>query len=472
MINHKLRHLPLAAAALVACAGAHAGYQSPDGNFSLSGFGTLGLTKSTSGALGSAGMDFVYPGQGGGAGNSWSANPDSKIAVQGTYKFTPTLSGTAQVMTKYDAFSQYDPTINWAFAKWQIAPSVGLRVGRMGGPFFMISDFRDVGFANTTVRPALDVYGQVPVSQFEGFDVSYQTSVGDASLNATLFHGQAPADYASAHRKSEDPLRVALGAPNVATSLVPSRFDLKKMTGVNLTAEMDNGLTLRFGHTVGKIDLWSPSVDALLAATASNATARANVNNTVVVSGNDISFTGLGLVYDQGSWVFSGEFTKKRGNSFIADTTGWYGNIGYRWNSFTPYVGLSRLSVDSANKTNPYSALLGINSVAAADVAAGGTGAGTADATLRASVISGAILGRGIQSLMNTQKQNQHTLTIGTRWDIRPNIALKAQWDSVSKPAGSYGQFFTQDPGQAATQAFLNTKQRINLMSLSMDVVF
>lgn len=472
MFKPAIQRLPWAAAALVACTAAHAGYQSPDGNFTLSGFGTIGLTKSTSGVMGSSGMDFVYPGQGGGAGNTWSANPDSKIAVQGTYKFMPTLSGTAQVMTKYDAYSQYDPMISWAYAKWQMAPSVGLRVGRMGGPFFMISDFRDVGYANTTVRPALDVYGQVPVSQFEGFDVTYQTMVGDTSFNGTFFHGQATADYASAYRKSEDPLRVALGAPNVPTALVPSRFDLKQMSGVNLTAEMDNGLTLRFGHTVGKIDLWSPSIDALLAATAANPTARAAVSNTVVVDGNDISFTGLGMVYDEGNWIFSAEYTKKRGNSLIADTTGWYGNLGYRWSNFTPYVGLSRLSVDSANKTNPYNALLGINSVAAADVAAGGNGTGTANPAARLAVINGAILGRGMQSLLNTQKQDQHTLTLGTRWDVMPNVALKAQWDRISKPAGSYGQFFTQDPGQSSTQTFLNTKQRVNVISLSMDVVF
>ena len=101
MINHKLRHLPLAAAALVACSGAMAGYTSPDGNFSLSGFGTLGAARTTTDeAL------FVYPGQGGGADKDLSINPDIKIALQGTYKFAPTFSLTSQLMTKFDANGQ------------------------------------------------------------------------------------------------------------------------------------------------------------------------------------------------------------------------------------------------------------------------------------------------------------------------------------------------------------------------------
>ena len=43
-----------------------------------------------------------------------------------------------------------------------------------------MSDFRDVGYANTTVRPNLDVYGQVPVSYFDGADAAYQMDVGNS----------------------------------------------------------------------------------------------------------------------------------------------------------------------------------------------------------------------------------------------------------------------------------------------------
>jgi len=181
MTHFRFVRLPVTLAVLAACATAHADYTSPDGQFRLSGFGTLGASRSsTNDAL------FNYPGQGGGADKKASLNPDSKIALQGTYKFTPSLSATAQLMMKYDAEGEYVPNPEWVFAKWQPASGLSLRAGRMGAPFFMVSDFRDVGYANTTVRPNLDVYGQVPVSYFDGADAAYQMDVGSVTVTSTV----------------------------------------------------------------------------------------------------------------------------------------------------------------------------------------------------------------------------------------------------------------------------------------------
>jgi hypothetical protein len=43
----RLCQLPLASASLLVCMSANADYQSPDGAFHLSGFGTLGLSRSS-----------------------------------------------------------------------------------------------------------------------------------------------------------------------------------------------------------------------------------------------------------------------------------------------------------------------------------------------------------------------------------------------------------------------------------------
>ena len=466
MINHKLRHLPLAAAALVACSGAYAGYQSPDGNFTLSGFGTLGAVSSSTNDV-----EFNYPGQGGGAGTKPSLSPDSKLAVQGTYKFTPTLSATGQVMTKYDASSQYQPNMDWLFAKWQATPGLNVRLGRMGAPFFMVSDFRNVGYANTTVRPNLDVYGQVPTDRFEGIDASYQYNLGDTTLNATVFAGDAKDDYTSAFRKG-------------ATVLGPSVFELKRLKGLNLTAEMDNGLTLRAGYLKSKINLQSDSISGLLkagnclksatvgenpclpfvnsalsATIASPLTAGAYnsvgnqllnaTNGSAVTQNKNISFLGFGATYDQDNWIVSAEYTKRRSDNFVSDTTGWYVNAGYRVGKFTPYLGLSRLSVDSANVTQTMV---------------------VAPAPSLSALVTG--LNGSLTSFLNVEKLAQHTYTVGSRWDVMPNVALKAQWDQIHKPADSWGLFFTPDPSPTNTQNFLNKPRKVNVLSVSMDVVF
>lgn len=463
----KLRRLPLAAAAMVACLSAQAEYQSPDGNFRLSGFGTLGAVHTSTNDV-----EFNYPGQGGGAGTTPNLSPDSKLAVQGSYKFSPTFSATAQVMTRYDAESQYVPSVDWLFAKWQALPSLTFRGGRLVSPNFMISDFRNVGFANTTVRPPLDVYGQVPVDQLEGGDVTYQHVLGSTTINATFFAGDANAEYTSAFRKG-------------ALAIGPSSFSLKKTKGINLTAEMDNGLTLRAGYSRSKLSITSDSVDRLLlsggclsAITAGSdpcsavaaylpqagisgglaavlrdmgAQVTAATNGALAVKDGNVSFTGFGFTFDQDNWIVSGEYTKRRSDNFVPDTTGWYGLVGYRVAKFTPYAGLSRLTVNSANVSFTPVTPLAVNALTTGVAASANS---------------------GLQGYLDVEKTAQRTITVGSRWDVMSNLALKVQWDQVHKPADSWGLFFTKDPSTAQAQSFLNSRRKVNILTVSMDFVF
>ena len=424
MSDKKIRRLPLAAAAMVACMSAHAGYTSPDGNFSLSGFGTLGAVRTTTDeAL------FNYPGQGGGAGKTFNLDADSKIAVQGTYKVTPSVSATAQVMTKYDANGDYVPNFEWAFVKWQPANGWAVRAGRMGAPFFMISDFRDVGYANVAVRPNLDVYGQVPVSYVDGGDVSYQANVGPANVTATVWGGNSKAEYSSA-------LHSAL--PGLS-SVPPVDVALDRMMGLNLQAEFDGGYSLRVGHMTSKLTTTS----AIASTSVALAPALAS---TLVTDNTRATFSGIGFSVDRDNVVINGEYTKRRiAKGYVADTTGWYLLGGYRFGSVLPYVSFSRLKVDDPN----------------ADVS-GFTPTNLAEGT-------GLAVAKGV---LKTQTLAQHTTSVGVRWDVMPSVALKAQVDRIVKPANGNGLFLVPDSSTSAAQNFYANKKNINVFSVAADFVF
>lgn len=487
----KFRRLPLAAAAMVTCVGAHAGYQSPDGNFRLSGFGTLGETKTNT-------DDALYntPGAGGGAGKSGSFTTDSKVAVQGTYSFARSISATAQVMSRLDADGQYTPSVEWAFAKWQATPNLMVRVGRIGAPYFMISDFRMVGYANLTARPNFDVYGQVPVSQVEGGDASYQMNFGDATLTSTLWGGDSKAKFSSSLIKT------------------PVDVQIKHQVGLNLNLDLGNGLTLRAGRVVGKLSLDSElgqqltsgaataqagltaystsaagaaatfnaaaaassgATQATYLALASQATTAANqataaansldgMSGLVDPTGVFASFTGIGLAYDEGNWIGSLEYTKRKTKSFVSDTTGWYGNVGYRVGSFTPYFGLSKIKSDRRT-SNPVSTT-GLSALAPATVDA------TAAAYAAQLDAGTANVYAGVQGVLNVEKHDERSVTMGLRWDVMPSAALKFQYDRVTKSADSSGMFLVADPTQANSQAFVNEKRNVNVFSVSLDFVF
>lgn len=424
MTHFRFVRLPVTLAVLAACATAHADYTSPDGQFRLSGFGTLGASRSsTNDAL------FNYPGQGGGADKKASLNPDSKIALQGTYKFTPSLSATAQLMMKYDAEGEYVPNPEWVFAKWQPASGLSLRAGRMGAPFFMVSDFRDVGYANTTVRPNLDVYGQVPVSYFDGADAAYQMDVGSVTVTSTVWAGNAKSDFASALRRN-------------GAAVPPTEVRIDNAVGLNVLAELSSGYALRVGHMQGKLTTKSALAQGVMTAARSllSPEAAQSVIETVTTDDTRATFSGIGLTVDRDNVVAAAEFTKRKvKKGYIADTTGWYVMGGYRVGAFLPYVSFSKLKVDDPNAAVP------------------------SDAGLLTSSVS---------NILNTQKISQRTTSVGVRWDVMRNVALKAQYDRVSKPANSNGLFLVADPTTASGQSFLNNKKDVNVFTVSMDFVF
>lgn len=425
MSDKTLQRLPLALAALLTSLSAHADFTSDDGRARLSGFGTVGAARTNSDdAL------FNYPGQGGGVDKQIGMEPDTKIGIQGSYKFTDSISGTAQILTKYRPSGQYQPEFEWAFAKWQATPGLSIRAGRMGAPFFMISDFRDVGYANTAIRPPLEVYGQVPFSSVDGGDISYQTNLGGATVNGTFWGGTLRTEYASALRGTSQ---------GVTTEAQPVEIRLKKAIGLNLQADFDGGYSLRLGHTQARLTANSSSIDAVISA-ASGFGLGAVAADALLLQDAKASFTGVGASLDRDNIVLSAEFTKRRiAKGPFADTTGWYVLGGYRFGKLLPYVVFSKLKIDDINSSAPET--LG---------------------PLRPTVLA----------LQSGQYQAQRTTAVGLRWDALRNMDVKVQFDHIKKPANSNGLFLVENPTAAADQAFQGAKKNVNVISLAVDFVF
>lgn len=374
--------------------------------FTVSGFATVGVVGTSTDAA-----HYVMPGQVRGATKDLSGEVDSKLGLQVNGRFSPMFSGTVQLLSKQNGEGSFKPGLEWAFLKAQLAQGTSVRLGRMGAPFFAVSDFRNVGYANTWLRPPLEVYGQVPFSQFDGADVSFQTALGGATVNLQLYGGQAKDSY--------------------------ERTDIKfkKMAGFNSTAEFD-GITLRLGHVEGKVTVESATLNQLVTGLRSVPMAAvSSVGDQLSAADKKAAFTGFGVSFDQGNFVGSVEYTMRRCECYIADTTGWYATLGYRVGKFTPYGTVSQLKVDSSNVNNTIP--VGVN---------------TQLTTLKLTV----------DGLVATQHVAQKAVGVGLRWDLMRNVALKAQYDRV-KP-DTIGLF-------TADQAGFGGKN-VNVYSLAVDTVF
>ena len=371
----------------------------------ISGFGTGALTWANADKA-----QFGRSNQASGVSDQPGTGVDSNLGLQASVNVNSWLSATAQGLVRRDAEDDFGAELAWAFAKARISDQLSVRVGRMGLPVFMISDYRNVGYANTLVRPPIEMYSQVPFNSIDGIDATWQQGFGNTTVTAQL----------------------ALG--NTTTKLAGGyHIETKNIVALNLVAET-GPLTLRFGRANGTATISdAPALNTLLgslrAAGAGYRFAQLPVlADDLSVVDKKASFTSAGLGLDWNNIVVQSEVAKRKTDAYINDTTSWYVMGGYRIGKFLPYVSHSTTSIDSTvANTVPASCPAGYPAACTPTMQALSAGVNS---------LRGAGNGQGEQS----------TNAIGLRWDFRNSVALKVQFDRV-KPKNGPGLFLKPQPG-------------------------
>jgi hypothetical protein len=201
----------------------------------ISGFGTGALT-----ATNTDDAEFARANQASGARKDARTGVDSNLGLQADITINNWLSLTGQGLVRKDAVDEYGAEATLAFAKAKVTDELSVRVGRLGSPIFLISEYRNVGYANTFIRPPQEMYSQVPFNGTDGIDAIWQHGFGPTSVTAQLSFGTNKNDI--------------VGGQSMR---------LKKLTSVNLVAEY-GPFTARLGHTQGKATLeGSPTLEGL-----------------------------------------------------------------------------------------------------------------------------------------------------------------------------------------------------------------
>ncbi len=381
----------LLAAALFAAMQAQAGTLD-DGNLSLSGFGTLGVAKSNTDKA-----QFSRYNQAEGVADQAKIGLDSNLGLQATYKINDWLSGTAQVLTRKNTSPTFTTDLTWAFLKARINDETNVRVGRVVLPAFLISDYQNVGYANTMMRPPVEMYAQAPIEAVDGADVNYQHAFGDFNFTTQAYAGVS---------------RGKLFIPatgTVATYRAPS---------AGITVGGDYGpFTVRLAHARVKIssnDL--APVNSLTSTLAKVGFAQLG-SDMSLIPGKKIAFTSLGGTMDWNNIVAQGEVAMRVAKEpvYVPDTTSWYLMAGYRIGKVLPYYAHAAVR-DAGHSVN---------------VPAGFPKTGA--------------LGTPVASLLAAAEQKSDL--IGVRWDFAKSMALKVQIDRVKPKTKSGSLIFAPAAG-------------------------
>ena len=281
--------------------------------FSLQGFGTLGMARTTSDQL-----EFVRDlSQPSGIRKHWDGRSDSVFGLQGAWQIDPRLSAVVQTTAKYRYDRTYNPEIAWAYLRYEPTPSTTLRLGRLGTDFFMMADSRWVGYSYLTVRPPGDYFWYLPFYSINGGDAAYSLAVGESLVRFKAFYGLSNGQIPLADKQWD-----INGSPMTGAS-VEYQF-----SSWQVRASYAN-ITFKHDLPIGDLlQAYSPDPSA----SASHLTTRARRSD----------YYSLGVVYDQGPLQVQLMLNRiEQGSNAFESSEGGYVLAGYRIGEVKPYLGYS-----------------------------------------------------------------------------------------------------------------------------------
>ena len=290
-------------------------------DFSYSGFGTLGYAQ-TDTDLAQVG----YSGQPEGIDEDGTFKFDSKFGLQVTARFNDMFFATVQGVAYEDLTSEWEPRLDWAYVGFKPVSSLTIRGGYLRAPMFMYSDSVFIGYANTWVRPPLEVYRLTPVYQLLGGDVVWRQNFGRTTASLQAYYGES---------------EIEAGGGSIGAK---TKMDVPEWYG--LVGSIEAGpLSARVGYSRISMpdDLTDarlqPAIDQLDYYAGLGCTECAIDAGRLAVAGLELEILSVGAQYDDGGNVAIAEYARRETGRIVTnDMYSAYFTYAYRFGSFMPYA--------------------------------------------------------------------------------------------------------------------------------------
>lgn len=320
------------------------------------------------------------------AGNAEEAGVDDNGSFAGTRfglnvnaKVNRQLSVAAQLFASRKE-EAYATVVDWAFASVRLPADLHIRAGKIKFPVGLVNEYVDVGYAYTFMRPPTSVYSedvfgaQVTQEAYTGYSLLWDHSAGDWTMGMDLFFGDTAGEVLS----------------------------LRKMTGVTFKLDWNYAILLQASAFQGEV--------LVLDETFLNPLAELDLTG---LQGEKHQTTIAGLKMDWNNIILYAEYATVDQEDFEdGKASAYYGTLGYRIGSFTPYV-----TFESFEKA-PDSA----------------------------------------------EPNEQNVSTVGLRYDFLKNAALKAEYSQIKVESGE--GLFELEAGQEIEG------ETVNKFGLALDFIF
>ena len=379
-------------------------------DYSLSGFLSLGA-----GLINEEGYNIgdIY--------DKISFDNDTILGGQLITRFNPQYSGTLQVIARghsLDDSNNYQPSIDWVYLTYDLTPEIRIRAGRMATPYYLASEYIEIGITYPWIRPPLEVYDPyaAPFKSFNGIDVVLKTNWKDWFIMTQFL----------------------LGQEENSTDIYST--NIHRLTGLNINFSNEY-FSFRIAHFRSDVSLNIYFIEE------ETAPLRAIPNNPTIDKLVEIMesqhiphhYSSVGLTWDNDNWFVYSEYNLTgSGIGYSTDGEGFYTTVGYRIGKITPYITKAGFRAILGSKLKDF---------------------------ILKDMSELAFIGDPILESIKDNARYQRSITVGLRYDISNSISAKIEAQRNTPKNGSLGIFLSKDSS-------ITFAPEIDVYSIVLDLVF
>lgn len=362
-----------------------------------------------------------------------SFEKDSNVGVQITKYLRDDVNITVQLYA--EAAYDFDVEATWAFIEWEPNDTWQFRAGRVRTNPYMLSDYVNVAYAYPWIRPPQEVYSQIPISNFSGFDARFRHNFCNREFTISGFWGS-----------TSGPITFPIGPGNSIIDVV--EMELRHLWSFN--AKFGNEVfSIRAGYESTTVSLYPNAgtvmqgLNTFLDTMVGFGLLGPDYLNYFSAENAQASFMGFGYQFDWNNFVSMGEWVHRRATTvIISNPIGWYLMGGYKVKDIMPHITFAREKI-ADNYVRHFNSA--VNAVSSFEF-------GVPFDTIAQGII-------GTSYYFNGGAGNQTSVTLGLRWDIIDGVALKAEYCHVHPDKLTPGLFD------------INPRKSVNVYGFAVDAV-
>ena len=193
---------------------------------------------------------------------------NSVYGLQAVSRLGDGLTATGQIIAR--GSENYKPEFEWMYMTYNITPTLSAKFGRIRTPFYMLSEYLEVGYTYHWIRPPQELYA-AQITNMDGASLLYNKAMGKVD-------GQFAFSVANRNEYSEDSAF--------------TKSDFKSIVAATAQFEFD-GHSTKLIYVQGDLTLEGAGVTGVEASFGGTGTSF--VDDHVSIQDKQLIFTGIGF---------------------------------------------------------------------------------------------------------------------------------------------------------------------------------